>query len=116
MLGQSLNLQITNLPTVATVVIPVVGFSTTLNNSVRGTFPLPFDLGVFGMPGCSQLVSDDFPFFMLELGGTLNWSINIPPNAGLVGVTFNVQAAVFDSTANPFGMTVTNGGTAQIGA
>ena len=115
-LGQAFAMQIMNLPTIATVVIPVVGFSTTLNNSVRGTFPLPFDLGVFGMPGCWQLVSDDFPFFMLALAGQLNWSINIPPNAGLVGVTFNVQAAVFDSTANPFGLTVTNGGTAQIGS
>ena len=115
-LGQSFDMQITNLPTLATVVVGVVGLSTTMNNGPLGTYPLPTSLSSLGMIGCTQYVSDDATFFMLSLSSTLNWSIAIPADAGLVGFAFNVQGAVFDPAANPFGVTATNGGTAQIGS
>jgi len=108
-------MQIANLPHVATVVVGVVGFSTTMNNGPLGTYPLPASLSSLGMTGCTQYVADDATFFLLALTGTLNWSIAIPANAGLVGLVFNVQAAVFDPAANPFGATVTNAGSASIG-
>jgi hypothetical protein len=80
-----------------------------------GSYPLPHDLRPLGMPGCTQYVSDNATFFLLALGGQTTWSITIPSNAGLAGVTFHLQAVVPDAGANPLGATVTNAGTAVIG-
>jgi hypothetical protein len=113
-LGQSFDMQITNLPSVA-VVVGLLGVSTSLNSGALGSFPLPRDYTALGMPSCTQYVSDDATVFLLGLAGQTTWSINIPPNGGLLGFTFYVQAAVFDQAANAFGVTVTNAGTAQIG-
>jgi hypothetical protein len=113
-MGQTFSMSLTNLPSVA-VVVGLLGLSNSLNSGALGSFALPRDYTALGMPGCTQYVSDDATVFLLGLAGQTNWSINIPPNGGLPGFTFYVQAAVFDQAANAFGVTVTNAGTAQVG-
>lgn len=114
-IGSRFDIHLTQLPAVATVPIGVVGFSSTFNSSPLGTYSLPHDLGPIGMPGCTQLVSDDGTFFMLALTGQVVWPLTIPNDSRLAGVSFFVQAAVPDLGVNAIGATVTNAGAGIVG-
>jgi hypothetical protein len=64
--------------------------------------PLPVDLGSFGMPGCSLLVSPD----RVAYAGPSEHSffVNIPNAQMLVGSVFHAQCFAADPTANRLGM------------
>lgn len=110
-LGTSFQLELASLPQGIAVALGALGFSDTAWAST----PLPRDLALMGMPGCTQYVSIESTYFMLSIGGSTTWTIPIPAQPGLVGATFFVQALVPDQSANAFGATVTNAGVATIG-
>jgi hypothetical protein len=64
--------------------------------------PLPADLGNFGMPGCSLLVSDD----RVHYAGPSNqpFFVQIPFSQRLVGTVLHVQGFAVDPTANTLGL------------
>ena len=91
-LGATSHLRVSNLPSSIHVVIVVIGFSDAVNSGPLGSYQLPFDLTPFGLPGCSQFVSDDFTHFLLSLTGQVDWPLTLPPAPGLAGVQLHVQA------------------------
>ncbi len=108
-LGTTLQMALTNLPTVPTIAVGVVGFSKTSNSGI----PLPLDLAVIGMPSCSELVSYDIDFLLLG-SSSITWALPIPASPELASLSFFVQGMVLDAGVNAFGATVTNGGAATI--
>lgn len=111
-LGSTFRLSLTNLPQGPMLVLGALGFSA---SAWQGT-PLPRDLVVMGMPGCTQYVAVDASYPRLSVLGFTMWPIPIPAVPSLSGLPFYVQAMVPDPAANPFGATVTNAGVATIGA
>lgn len=110
--GQTFDLQLSNLPQVATVCVPFFGLS---NTSFQGT-PLPMSLTAYGMPGCTLHASWYYSTFVVAAAGTAPWSVSIPPLTSLTGLHFYLQAVVFDAGAgNPLGAVVSNAGDAGIG-
>jgi hypothetical protein len=89
-----------------------VGFSRTNWSGLT----LPFPLGGIGMTGCSLLAAPDVAFALANQGGTAAWSVLLPNDPGLVGVSFYNQGFVLDPGANPLGVTATGGGCGTIGA
>src|SRR5262249_32463955 len=79
------------------------GFSSTDWNGV----PLPLDLSVIGMTGCTLRVRPDFiaggmnPAFMFA-------GLSIPNLPAWVGAQIHAQAISFDPPANPFGAVLSN--------
>lgn len=109
-LGCPFTLQLGNLPEGAPTFV-VFGFSKT----DWGGLPLPYDLGQFGMTGCTLYVSTDAVLFLPSAGGTAEMTVDIPNwPVRLEGVQFYNQAAVVDSGPNPIGV-VSNAGAAVIG-
>ena len=80
-----------------------------------GGVPLPLDLGLLGMNGCSLLISPDAAFPLVNQGGRASWSTQLPAAPRLIGSSFFVQGMVVDPGANPFGATTTNAAEAVIG-
>ena len=112
MLGQSLDLQFSSLPsTPFNAVFAMFGFSNTLWSPL--TLPLP--LAVIGMPGCTGYVSLDLSFVLTGQNGTCTWTIPIPNNQGLTGLPFYVQGLVLDIGVNPAGLIATNAGAGYVG-
>jgi hypothetical protein len=93
------------------IAIMVLGFSDTTS----GGLPLPFDLSVIGMPGCSLLAEIGETFFLFGAPPTVTWSVTIPLDTLFLGVFFYNQAAVADPGINAMNLTVTNGARARIG-
>lgn len=73
---------------------------------------LPLDLGVFGMTGCELRTSVDLA---LPFVGS-NIVVAIPGASETLGLPFYEQALVFDTLANPAGITATNAALAIPGA
>jgi hypothetical protein len=74
------------------------------------------DLALLGMGGCKMLVSPDVGTSVFsQPGGTLDWRVNIPPSATLIGATFFNQAWVLDQLANNLGIATSNGGEGVVG-
>jgi hypothetical protein len=111
-LSEPFTLELTNVAANAPVV-GVLGFS---NTSVRGA-PLPLDLTPLGAPGCQLLVSDDLavPIANRPTATTARWTTNIPYIPALLGVDLYQQAVSCDPTANPLGLSMSNGSRASIG-
>ena len=73
--------------------------------------PLPRDLGVLGMPGCSQYVDLMITAFMFAGGaGAAQLNITVPSNPIFAGTRLPMQWLCFDALANPFGATTSSGG------
>lgn len=113
-LGSTFTLALT-VPLATPLALGVFGGSNTTNANGLGTYALPFDLGVIGMPGCLQRVSADVLLVVPAAGGQAQWSLPIANVPGLLGLVFHVQALVLDAGVNAFGATMTNGGTGRIG-
>lgn len=110
--GSSLQLQITNLPTVATVCVPFFGFN---SQSIQG-LPLPLSLAAYGMPGCMLYTDVYWSSFVVGTNGSAAWSVPIPTLPSMLGTFFHQQALVFDAqAANPARRSITNAATARIG-
>jgi hypothetical protein len=71
---------------------------------------LPLDLEAWGAPGCTLLASADM-WLASPAGasGGLGQALAVPSDAALVGATVFVQWIVLDSTANPLGLTSSDG-------
>ena len=110
-LGSTLQMQMSNLPMIATITVGILGLSNSQSSPASGGYPLPADLGAIGLPGCTQYVSVDNTRYFLAFGGSAPWNIGIPFNPIFAGVTFHMQGAVLGAPTD----TVTNAATAQIG-
>jgi hypothetical protein len=108
-IGTSLQVTVRELPVDAAFL--VVGFGTTTSNFG----PLPLALAPFGMPGCTARVGDDAVHFLGGSDGEARWTLGIPHDAGLVGVTFHLQAVVLDPIANPAGAVLSDAMRALVG-
>ena len=106
-IGSTFTLQATNLPWTG----PVFLFLGLSDTSYSGT-PLPFDITGLGAPNCSALCSGDQLHIMSSVLGSGAWSFVVPP---VPGATFFNQAFPFDPSANPLGLTTSNGGRGVIG-
>ena len=103
---------LTNLPSIPGGVYVILGFD---HQNWEG-LPLPLDLGIFGMFGCTLYQSIDFVFPSFNPGGSTIFILPIPNDPSLAGLVFCLQAAVMDDGApNPTGMTATNSGRGVIG-
>lgn len=109
-LGTTYTLDVGNLP--VGVAFMVTGFS----NTSSGPNALPFDLGVFGMNGCSLLVDPLSNLVITGAGTTASWSLNVPVSAAFSGLELYNQAFSLDPTANAPGLTTTNGGRSRLGS
>lgn len=73
--------------------------------------PLPRDLGIIGMPGCSQYVDLMLTAFTLADGaGAAQLNITLPSNPIFAGTRLPMQWLCLDALANPFGATTSSGG------
>jgi len=70
-------------------------------------------LGAIGMPGCLQLVRADAALFLANQAGTAPWSLAIPVDPMLHGVTLYGQALVVSAALQP--LAVTNGAALTVG-
>ncbi len=80
-----------------------------------GSVPLPLKLDAIGMTGCELATGPDLVLPAPIVSGFADWTLPLPNMASLVGSQFYSQAFVFDSGANSFGATLSNGRAAQIG-
>jgi hypothetical protein len=110
-MGRTFEMRFGNLPNVATVVMPILGFD---NVSWNGS-PLPISLASYGMPGCSLYTLGYSTSFLLALAPTWNWALPIPNIPTIVGYSLFSQGMVFEPGANAFGAVVTNAGAMTIG-
>ena len=111
-IGASSLLRVSNLPLSVTVPVFIFGFSTTQATGPAGNYPLPFDLGVLGWPGCSQLVSLNDSVYTITTTGSADHTVTLPPFAFLAGLQFHAQSLVLYSGGE---VAVTNGITATAG-
>ena len=111
-IGASSLLRVSNLPLSVTVPVFIFGFSTTQATGPAGNYPLPFDLGVLGWPGCSQLVSLNDSVYTITTTGSAEHTVTLPPFAFLAGLQFHAQSLVLYSGGE---VAVTHGITATAG-
>lgn len=110
--GTSLQLQLGNLPVVATVCIGFFGFD---NQQINGQ-PLPASLAPYGMPGCNIYTDIFSTQFLFTLAGSVPWVVYVPPLTSMLGTHFYPQALVFDPLAgNQAGIISSNAIDALIG-
>lgn len=77
---------------------------------------LPFDLGMFGAPGCA-LRTEVVEHFAMVVGpgGQARLRMVLPQDPALTGTLFYQQALVLDPGANALGLTVSNVGRGLVG-
>ena len=109
-LGSNFQLVVDQLPFAVAVV------ATGLSGSVTSTgLPLPFDLGLLGMTGCT-LYADPLTLAVAAgSGSSASWSWQLPSNPAFFGYQLFHQAFALDPAANAFGFTASNAGIATLG-
>lgn len=80
-----------------------------------GGLPLPFDLSIIGMTGCTEYVSNDVLIGLPTGAGAASYTLPLPNNPSLRGVRLFSQVFTVDPTANAFGATTTNAIEARLG-
>jgi hypothetical protein len=111
-LGETLTVQLTNLPNAPTSVpFGLLGSSRT---SWLG-FTLPLELSAVGAPGCTLYTSIDAVVQLVNTAGTAQWQFAIPSTIALHGANFYQQALVLDPGTNGLGAVFTNAARATIG-
>ncbi|MFO1077231.1 MAG: PKD domain-containing protein [Planctomycetota bacterium] len=108
-IGTTMSATIDNLPT--NVAIMLTGLSKT--SWLLGA--LPFDLSVYGAPGCFLRVSPDANLLLLGSGNQALWPFTIPNAAGLVGVNMYSQAVVLSPGTNAAGAVGSDAAAMMIG-
>jgi len=112
-IGGAFSVRAFHLPTNPGVMIMALGDG---NTSWVG-FPIPVDLGLFGVNGCLGWVDIQDSIPVAHNGGSGVWSANLPTAPGLVGLRFFVQALVADPGAtNPARATTSSAIEIWIGA
>lgn len=102
LLGTTTTLQVDNLANNAGIMM--LG----LSNTFSPFGPLPVDLSLFGMPGCTGRVSPDANSLVLGAGGIGTFSLTLPMNPVLAGTRFFNQVLVLDAGFNAFGAVVSD--------
>jgi hypothetical protein len=100
-LGQTLQMQIDNVPVFFSFVYGVLG----LNRHTINGFSLPFQLNLLGLPGCFALTSSEFNVGLgTTTTGRVPWPLPIPTAAHLLGTEVFAQALVTapPPTVNPW--------------
>lgn len=110
--GQAFTVELTNLPnSLAAVAFMLVGFT----KDFWAGGPLPLDLTIVGMPGCSLLTSSEETVTLPNIGGRASQTLTIPNESALYGASLYFQGAVFDRPANSQGVILSPGLDARIG-
>ena len=109
-LGRQFSINLTGLPAVTGGVV-LLGFS----DVCFSAGPLPMDLGVINMPGCSLYVSPDASVPFSASGGFGQAGFRIPNGRDLLGRVFYNQAVFYAQGATPANLQVTNAGRGIIG-
>ncbi|MCC6990898.1 MAG: hypothetical protein IT181_17965 [Acidobacteria bacterium] len=77
---------------------------------------LPYDLVTFGTwPNCMLRVSDNVSLY-LGFGQSQPWTLNVPNQAGLLGMTFHLQGFTFGAGNFPTNLSAANAATLVVGA
>lgn len=109
-LGATFQVEVQNLP------FGVAVMATGLSSSITTTgLPLPLDLSIIGMVGCTQYVDALVLDVIQNVGTTATWTWAIPNTASLFGFPFYNQAFSLDPAANSFGFTASNAGRGVLG-
>jgi hypothetical protein len=91
---------------------PLDGFASgilgTFETPLPGGLPLPIDLGIIGMPGCTLYTGIQRQYGLVISGGRAEWTIDLPWDASFLGYTFFQQAVVLAPGANPLGLITSN--------
>jgi hypothetical protein len=104
-LGATTQLDVAGLPTAGGIVYLAAGVS----DAQWGPAPLPIDLGVIGLTGCRGYTSNDAGAVLTHTNGTATWTLAIPANPALAGVSIFLQALSFDAAApRPFDGAMSN--------
>jgi len=111
-LGTTFSMTLSNLPnTPFSLPFGLIGS----NNSTWNGQPLPVDLAVLGMPGCSAWIAPEVTFTLSNQNGSAAWGLAIPFAPPLLGTNFYTQGAVLAPGANQTGILVTNAGHGVVG-
>jgi hypothetical protein len=111
-LGETFRIQCTRLPAGAAAVAWVAGFSATMSAG----YPLPFDLGPIGAPGCMQRISIDTSVVTAASQGLATFAFAIPNTMTLIGTRLHLQCLIPDPAANAIGLVVSDAVRATVGA
>ena len=111
-LGDHLQLHVSRLPDDDLPALLHLGFSRT---AWRGLV-LPFDLGPFGMPGCTLWTGADAVFPLETASGRAQWSLPIGTEPQTLGIEFFAQAVAAARSVNPAGFVVSNAVAGRTGA
>ncbi|HEX5051943.1 MAG TPA: hypothetical protein VFZ65_09240 [Planctomycetota bacterium] len=109
-LGTTFHVDWTNTPP-ASVVVLVLGWS----SQVWSGTPLPLALGAIGMTGCSLFAAVDHATPLASAGGALQQDLVLPNVPAVLGLDLFLQGFGFDATANPAGLTASNGLALRLG-
>lgn len=104
-IGGAFSMELSNLPpSIFGLAIGATGFSRTQWQQ----YPLPHDLGMFGMPGCSAFVDPAISQGLPSFGGHATWQVALPNVAAFVGMSVYSQGMVLDLGANAANFIVSN--------
>ena len=110
-LASTLHLELSHAATSSPVVL-IVG----LSNASWFGLTLPFDLGVYGAPGCTLAVGLDIPIALVTSHeGTASLPALIPNDSSLIALPLFTQFAVVDPGANALGLVSSNGLAMRLG-
>lgn len=99
-LGQTVNVDLIQAPANSAAFL-AMGFG--------NGFPYPFDLGVYGMPGCFQYFSPAATQLAFsDSSGTAPYPFAVPNSSGLAGVLLYAQWACLDAPVNAVGITTSD--------
>ncbi len=113
-IGDTFGVRMTGLAMSSAVGFGFVGLSRASFSGI----PLPFDLAVVGIPGCSAYNSGDINFALgLPSGFPLEtaWSLTIPNDGYFLGLELYLQALALETAGYARFATVTNGVAMRIG-
>ena len=110
--GQSLFVNVSGAPVFGSGALLLSG-----SNSDFAGIPLPVDASAFGVPGCWLQVGEfvEYPA-QASAQGTMFQELQIPANAGLVGVTFHTQWSVNLPGFGALGLGLSNAISVTIGS
>jgi hypothetical protein len=98
-IDSTFSVSMSNLPPVGMLDVPVgvIGFS----DEMSGALPLPLDLGLIGMTGCTLYASLNKTQSLVNNNGSGTWDVVVPNNSDIFGFHFFLQLVVFDSSIAP---------------
>jgi hypothetical protein len=110
-LGQTLQMEVTNVPPVFSPSYGTLG----LNRQLINGLPLPLDLGFLGLPGCLAWTSSEFSTQIGLPNPLVIWSLSIPSSSNLLGIEVYAQALTLASPGFIRWAAVSNAVTVRLG-